>query len=145
MNLRGKIIDAMFAHRVAHHVELLSSGHERVDKGHLVVRMHIVIVAAEDDEQRSVQIAGTLYQRCLVVALGIVLLQLDQRLRPLRIVIVPVGDRRAGNPRLEFLLARHQVQRIRASAAPAINADPVAVYPGLLLQPLHAGNQIVRL
>lgn len=50
MQSSRQIVNAVFAHRVAHHFKFLAGGHERVDKRQLIVWMDIVVISAVHHE-----------------------------------------------------------------------------------------------
>jgi hypothetical protein len=45
-----QIVNAVFAHRIAHHVKLLAGGDQCVDKRQFIVRMYIVVIGAVNNK-----------------------------------------------------------------------------------------------
>src|SRR5689334_5256636 len=56
MKRGGFVGDAVLAHRIRHHLKLLPTRNQRVDKRQLVVRMHVVVIRSEDDQELGVQL-----------------------------------------------------------------------------------------
>ena len=56
MQLGGVIRDAVLAHRIGHHVKLLSGSDQRVNEGELVIRMYVVVIRSENDQDTAVQL-----------------------------------------------------------------------------------------
>ena len=83
MNLRRSIGESVLAHWVDDAFVLLAGLDQRVHERLLVLRVYVVIVGAENNEQLAMQLSGTIHQRSSFVKLGMVLWQLDHRFRPL--------------------------------------------------------------
>ena len=62
MKRRGFIRDAVLAHRIGHHLKLFARRDQRVDEGHLVIRMHVVVIRSVNDQETTVQIFCERYQ-----------------------------------------------------------------------------------
>ena len=58
MKRGGFVRDAVLAHGIRHHVESLLRSDQSINKSQLVIRMHVVVVRAEDDQEMAVQLFG---------------------------------------------------------------------------------------
>ncbi len=83
MDLRRSIGKSVLAHGVDDAFVLLTRLDQRVHERQLVLRVHVVIVAAENDEQGAVQLRGPLHQRSTFVKLGVLIRQLGYGFGPL--------------------------------------------------------------
>ena len=59
MKRGGFIGDAVFAHRIRHHVERLAGGDQRVCECRLVIRVYVVVRGSINDQQMAAQFLRT--------------------------------------------------------------------------------------
>ena len=118
----------MIGVREEHHRERLVDRLQRVDQLERVVRMHVVVDHAVQEQQVARELARVLDAAARVVAFGILLRRAHIALGVDRVVVAPVGGGRDGDRGLERVAAQdHRGGRHVAAVARAGDADARAV------------------
>ena len=104
------------------------------------------IVAAMDDEQAALQVAGLLQEAAVLISLGVALGGVHVALAVHHFVVFPIGDGATGHTHLEHVgIGEHQVGGHESAITPAVYTETVNVHVGQTLEEIDSLQLVFHL